>query len=154
MSNDYRIPKERLPVVLTTIGGERIVGELFVQPSVRNRDGREEAPDLLNASEPFFPMRDERGETFLVAKDRVREMEVGPEQHASEVWRIGSPATIEVLLAGGDVRTGVIYLESLAGRSRVIDFLNRVAERFLTLHTANGELLINRSAVERVRSVD
>ena len=153
MSNDYRIQKERVPVVLTTVGGERIAGELFVQPNVRNRYGREEPSDVLNSAEPFFPICDEDGMMFLVAKDRVRELEVELDSRHNEEWRIGSPATIEVALTGGALRTGVIYLESMAGRSRVIDFLNRVHERFLTLHTATGELLINRSAVERVRSV-
>src|SRR6476660_3183184 len=71
-NNDYRIEKDRLAAVLVTVGGERLVGELFVQASPRNRYGREEAADILNSAEPFFPMLTNEGELFLVAKDRVR----------------------------------------------------------------------------------
>ena len=74
-NNDYRIQKERLAAVVITVGGERMTGELFVQASPRNRYGREEAADILNSAEPFFPMLTSDGELFLVAKDRVREVE-------------------------------------------------------------------------------
>ena len=75
MDNDYRIQKDRLAAVLVTAGGERLAGELFVQASPRNRYGREEAADVLNSAEPFFPMLTSDGELFLVAKERVRELE-------------------------------------------------------------------------------
>jgi hypothetical protein len=72
-NNDFRIQKDRLSAVLVTVGGERLVGELFVQASPRNRYGREEAADILNSAEPFFPMLMNDGAVFLVAKERVRE---------------------------------------------------------------------------------
>jgi hypothetical protein len=152
--SDYRIQKERLRITLTTFGGERIVGDLFVQASARNRYGREEAHDVANSAEPFFPVLSESGETYLVAKDRVREIEVGHDATPAEEWRIGSPSTIELSVTGGGTHTGVIYLEAVTGRSRVLDFLNRVGERFLTLHTSRGAVLINRTAVEHVRPLD
>jgi len=152
-NNDYRIPKDRLAAVVVTLGGERMTGELFVQASPRNRYGREEAPDILNSAEPFFPMLTTNGELFLIAKDRVREVEsAGPSP--AEDWQIGAPATIEVLVTGGTILTGNVYLESLSGRTRVIDYLNRGGERFLLLYTAHGTVLLNRSFIERVRPLD
>jgi hypothetical protein len=74
-NNDFRIQKDRLAAVLVTVGGERLAGELFVQASPRNRYGREEAADILNSAEPFFPMLMNDGALFIVAKDRVRELE-------------------------------------------------------------------------------
>jgi hypothetical protein len=152
-NNDYRIQKDRLAAVLVTAGGERLAGELFVQASPRNRYGREEAADILNSAEPFFPMLTNEGELFLVAKDRVRELESRDPMPADE-WQIGAPATIEVVLTGGAVHTGNVYLESLSGRTRVLDYLNRVGERFLLLYTARGTVLLNRSFIERVNPLD
>ena len=52
------------------------------------------------------------------------------------------------------MHTGNVYLESLSGRTRVLDYLNRVGERFLLLYTADGTLLLNRSFIERVHPLD
>lgn len=152
-NNDFRIQKDRLAAVLVTVGGERLAGELFVQASPRNRYGREEAADILNSAEPFFPMLMSDGALFIVAKDRVRELESRDPMPADE-WQIGAPATIEVVLTGGAVHTGNVYLESLNGRTRVLDYLNRVGERFLLLYTARGTVLLNRSLIERVHPLD
>jgi hypothetical protein len=59
-----------------------------------------------------------------------------------------------VLVAGGTIHTGNVYLESLSGRTRVIDYLNRGGGRFLLLYTPNGTVLLNRSFIERVRPLD
>lgn len=152
-NNDYRIQKERLAAVVITVGGERMTGELFVQASPRNRYGREEAADILNSAEPFFPMLTTDGELFLIAKDRVREVESREPSPADE-WQIGAAATITVWLFGGAVHTGNVYLESHSGHTRVLDYLNRVGERFLLLYTAEGTVLLNRSFIERVKPLD
>ena len=152
-NDDYRIQKDRLAAVVVTVGGERITGELFVQASPRNRYGREEAADILNSAEPFFPLVTSSGEVFLVAKERVREVESRDPSPADE-WQIGAPATIEVSLTGGALHTGNVYLESLSGRTRVLDYLNRVGERFVLLYTEHGTVLLNRRFIERVRPLD
>jgi hypothetical protein len=152
-NNDYRIQKDRLAAVVVTVGGERMTGELFVQASPRNRYGREEAADILNSAEPYFPMLTADGQLYLVAKERVREVESRDPMPADE-WQIGAPATIEVWLTGGAVHNGNVYLESVSGRTRVLDYLNRVGERFLLLYTTEGTLLLNRSFIERVRPLD
>jgi len=108
---------------------------------------------MLNSAEPFFPMLTHDGALFIVAKDRVRELESRDPMPAEE-WQIGAPATIEVVLTGGSVHTGNVYLESLNGRTRVLDYLNRVGERFLLLYTARGTVLLNRSLIERVHPLD
>ena len=42
----------------------------------------------------------------------------------------------------------------MSGRTRVLDYLNRVGERFLLLYTSHGIVLLNRSYIERVRPLD
>jgi hypothetical protein len=155
MNDDYRILKERLAVAITTVSGECLTGDVFVQPSARNRLGREDVPDVLNAPEPFFPLMTVGGDTHLVAKDRVREVHVDQlDGWTEEEWRIGTPVTVEIAISGGGCHRGTLYLESITGFARAIDYLNRATERFLTLHKDTGVVLINRSMVERVRPVD
>ena len=155
MINDFRIEKERAAIVLTMMNGARLSGDLFVQPSVRTRQGPADAPGVLNAPEPFFPMLTDTGETYLIAKERVREVALGTDVRDDEEWRVGAPATVELALAGGAVYRGVLYLDTvMSGRARVLDYLNRVQDHFLTLHTMGGTLLINRQAIERVHPID
>ena len=152
---DYRIEKDRIAVVVTTMGGVRITGDLFVQPYTRQRMGREEAPDVLNSAEPFFPLASESDGTFLIAKDNVREVEIpGPVDEELQI-AVGSRAVeIEMHLTGGAIETGAVFLEVPTDRPRLLDFLNRVHDRFLTLYSPDGVRLVNRRLIERVRPLD
>src|SRR5262245_42350066 len=124
-SNDYRIQKERLGVALITVSGDRLSGDVFVQPSARNRVGREDVPDVVNAPAPYFPVVTASGETYLVAKDRVREIHVEHSEEPNEdEWRIGEPVIVEVMLSGGSCHRGTLFVESLTGFARVLDYLN------------------------------
>src|SRR5262245_31514882 len=99
-TNDYRIQKERLAVVLTTVSGDRLDGDVFVQPSARNRIGREDVTDVVNSAEPFFQLVTGGGATYLIAKDQVREVHAEQHEDANEdEWRIGEPVTVEVVLS-------------------------------------------------------
>ena len=69
-------------------------------------------------------------------------------------WQIGEPQSVDVWLTGGALHSGNIYLESHCGRTRVLDYLNRVGERFLLLYTEHGTVLLNRNFIERVRPLD
>lgn len=157
MTDDYRIEKRRLSVVLTTTGGERMSGELFVQPISRYHSGPEQAPDIMNGADPFFPFALDDGETILVAKDQVREVEfdhphdVGEEPDGVVGVR---RSVIEVTLAEGAVVTGTVYLQVPFDRPRLLDFLNRYDRRFITLYVPGGARLVNRRLIERVRPLD
>ncbi len=153
LTNDYRIEKERLTVVLTMTNGDRLGGDLFVQSSPRNRYGREDACDIANSAEPFFPLLADGDATVLVAKDNVRDIAMTGESGSDGAWDFGEPTTIEVTVVGGTVHTGVIHVDSVSGRSRVLDFLNRLHDRFLLLRRADGALLVNRQFIERVRDI-
>jgi hypothetical protein len=154
VNDDYRIEKSRLPIVLTTMGGDRIVGELFVQTSARSRVGLEDAPEIMSAPDPFFPVVTSDGTTLLLAKDRVRELHVAREDTDPEQWQLGSPVDVEVALSGGPVYRGTLMIESMSGRSRLLDYLNRYDERFLTLHVEGGLVLLNRGLIEHVRPLN
>ena len=153
MINDFRIEKDRLSVSLTTVSGETLAGELFVQRATRHRVGPEEAPDILNAPEPFFAFLTRDGKVQLVAKRHVREMELTPDVEAEE-WLVDAGQEIEVVLVGGVHHTGVLYLNGVSGRTRVIDSINRTTDHFLTLHTGGSAVLVNRELIERIRPID
>ena len=156
MSNDYRIEKDRVPVVLTTMSGERIAGDMFVQPYARYRTGREGAPDIMNHPEPYFPLAVETGDMLVVAKDRVLEVvfDVADDDGMTAEDLGAKRAVIEVVLTGGVVRQGTVYLEVPLDRPRLLDFMNRLHTRFVTMRTSEGIRLVNRNCIERVRPLD
>lgn len=153
---DYRIEKFRYPVVLTMIGGERLSGDMFVQSIVPFRDGPEEPPDVLNGAERFFPLATAEGDTLLVAKDQVAEAEaVIVETDDDAALRAGLRAVVvELTLANGMVRSGAMLIAQPTDRPRLLDYLNRLSDRFIALRTTDGVRFINRLQITRVRPLD
>jgi hypothetical protein len=153
--SDYRIEKSRSPVVIKTHSGETITGEMFLQPFARPDGGTERPADILNGRDPFFPVALSDGELILVAKSQVLELatDVGRDEY-EERSRISRPAVIELRLISGATHSGAIFLEMPVEHSRLLDFLNREDERFLTLHGTDKLLLVNREMIEHVRPLD
>jgi hypothetical protein len=152
-TNEYRIAKDRHPVTLTLLGGELIVGAMFVQGQARHRSAPEDPADILNEPEPFFPVVTESGETLLIPKARV--LEVAGDIPSHRLSDAGAPGvTIAVTLVGGIVRTGAVFLEMPGPAPRPLDFLNHFPERFFALHGTDEVRLINRDLIERVHPLD
>lgn len=152
---DYRIAKQRCQLVLRLETGAPFSGAIFVHPSSHRPTGFEEPIDVLNGSEPFFPMELEDGEVILLAKDRVVEIWGLEEPDDDELRRASArSATLEITMSDGVVHTGTVMLEMPAERPRIVDFLNNLRDRFLCLHSADGIRLINRSLIDRVRPQD
>lgn len=154
MNTDLRIEKDRRVVSLLMLGGEQLNGEMFVQRFSRYHLGSEEIPDVLNAPEPFFPLV-RAGDTLMVAKHQVREVELVDDRGVEAAVAPAARAeAVEVTLRDGTVRAGRMYLEMPTDRPRLLDYLNRYAQRFVTLFSAGGLRLINRELIERVRTMD
>ena len=142
-------------MAVTFVGGERIAGAMFVQALARHRSAPEDPRDILNAPEPFFPLLTQDGETLLIAKSRV--MEVDDNIPSCRPDPTGSPVpgvSVAVTLVGGVVRTGRVYLEMPGPAPRPLDFLNHTHDRFFALHEERTMRLINRDLVERVHPLD
>jgi hypothetical protein len=155
MNSDYRIEKDRQLVVLTTVGGSRIVGEMFVQAYARHRMGPEEPRDVINGDEPFFPLLLQDGSTLLIAKEHVMELEMEHDPVTDpENEMLARAANVELTLSGGATRSGAVFLEVPFDRPRLLDFMNRFTDRFISLHTEQGVSLVNRRLVELVRPLD
>ena len=154
-NSDYRIEKDRLIVGVNTVGGQHIGGAMFVQAYARHRKGPEDPRDVVNDADAFFPLELHDGTTRLIAKEHVLELEIaGDESIDAGSEMLARAARVEITLLGGRTRTGIIFLEVPFDRPRLLDFLNRFHERFITLRTEHGVSLINRRLVELVRPLD
>jgi hypothetical protein len=155
MSSDYRIEKQRAPVTVTTVRGATLTGDMYVQSYARHRQGGELPIDVLNAEDPFFPLAVDNQETLLICKDGVAEVNVAGMQCDEAALEAGARIVmVELTLVDGEIRRGQMLVEVAADRPRVLDFLNRYVENFLTLHVHDGACLVNRRRVAVVRQLD
>jgi len=156
-ANLYRIETTQKAVILTMLGGEELRGNVFIHFSSYRPFEMEDVSELLNADTPFFPLELSNEEVILISKERVAEAaadrgEDAPDQPPREAP--APTALLQVVLIGGEVRLGSIRLDAPPGRARVLDYLNALTSRFLTLYTSNEARLINRSLIDRVRPLD
>jgi hypothetical protein len=138
------------------LSGEELRGSVFIHFSSYRPFELEDVSELLNADTPFFPLELENREVILVSKERVAEA-AADRADASEQPPREPPsptALLQIVLIGGEVRLGSIRLEAPPARARVLDYLNALTSRFLTLYTSNEARLINRSLIDRVRPLD
>ncbi|MGH7602854.1 MAG: hypothetical protein ACRENK_02525 [Gemmatimonadaceae bacterium] len=156
-ANLYRIETTRKAVILTMLGGEELRGSVFIHFSSYRPFELEDVSELFNAESPFFPLELENSEVILIAKGRVAEVAADRGEGASDSPVRGLPsatALLQIILVGGEVRLGSVRLEAPPDRARVLDYLNALTSRFLTLYTSNEARLINRSLIDRVRPLD
>jgi hypothetical protein len=153
--SDLRIEKARFPVTVTLMSGARLAGEMFVQTHSRSHAGPEEPRDVLNDAEPFFPLATAWGETLLIAKEAVRDVESSDTQLGDPVARSGLlAAVVEINLTDGEMLCGSVLLETSSGRTRLLDSLNIFGDRFLALYMTSGARMINRRLIQYVRPLD
>ena len=156
-ANLYRIETTRKAVILTMLGGEEVHGNVFIHFSSYRPFELEDVSELFNSESPFFPIELDNDEVILVAKERVAEIAADRGEAPSDLVPRDPPsptALLQVLLVGGEVRLGSIRLDAPPDRARVLDYLNALRSRFLTLYTSNEARLINRSLIDRVRPLD
>ena len=156
-ANLYRIETTRKAVILTMLGGEEVRGNVFIHFSSYRPFELEDVSELFNADSPFFPLELDSDEVILIAKERVAEVAADRGEAPSDLAPRDPPsptALLQVVLVGGEIRLGSIRLDAPPDRARVLDYLNALTSRFLTLYTSNEARLINRSLIDRVRPLD
>ena len=157
-ANLYRIETTRKAVILTMLTGEELKGNVFIHLSSYRPFELEDVSELFNADTPFFPLELQNGEVVLIAKERVAEIAANrlPEGPSDQNPCEGPipTALVQIVLVGGEVRLGSIRLEARPDRARVLDYLNALKSRFLTLYTSNEARMINQSLIDRVRPLD
>jgi hypothetical protein len=162
-ANLYRVATTRRSVTLAMIGGESLRGHVFVHSSAYRPFEPEDAAELFNAGEPFLALELWGGGVTLVAKERVAEVEVeaaGDDDGASDDTGIPRDedttpmAHVQLSIEGGRVIQGSIRLDVRPGRARVLDSLNHLSTRFVTVFTGGVVRLVNRSLIDHVRTQD
>ena len=156
-ANLYRIETTQKAVILTMRDGEELRGNVFIHFSSYRPFELEDVSELLNADTPFFPLELENSEVILISKERVAEAAAdrGDDTLDPPAREAPTPtALLQIVLVGGEVRLGSIRLDAPPDRARVLDYLNALTSRFLTLYTSNEARLINRSLIDRVRPLD
>lgn len=154
MLSDYQIEKTRVPIVIRTLSGEEVAGDVFLQPYVQARRGREEVADLLNACEPFFPLRCASGEIRFFPKERIVEAELRDGPHDDDGALGAREAMIELSMADGRAYTAAITYEVPTARPRLLDFLNRLGQRFLLVRVDAVPRLVNSRHIDSLRPLD
>ena len=156
-ANLYRVETAQKAVILTMLGGEELRGNVFIHQSSHRPFELEDVSELLNADTPFFPLELENSEVILISKERVAEAAADRGDDTFDQPTRGTPtptALLQIALVGGEIRLGSIRLDAPPDRARVLDYLNALTSRFLTLYTSNEARLINRSLIARVRPLD
>ena len=155
MQSDYRIEKTGVPVALLTTSGERLTGEVFLQPYVQHRRGREQVSDLLNGVEPFFALRCADGAIRFLQKERLAEAALLEPMQEDDGGHLGArEAVVELMLATGESYTARVHYEVPTARPRLLDWLNRLEQRFILVHAETGLRLVNWRLLNAVRLLD
>lgn len=154
MRNEYFIEKRRLPVEIELVTGERVAGDLFIQASWRGPSVLEDAPEFMNSGDAFFPLQLADGSTRLLSKRHVTVLRCPASEARMPSETIGDPASVSLELRNGSVITGTLMIEALAPNARVLDYLNRSTESFVTLFDDSGDVLVSREQIVSVVNLD
>ena len=153
----FSMPRVAIPAKLKLTSGDALDGEIYVMERVPQHTGPETPLDMLNRPEGFFPFRPRAGTAgvLLVAKARAVTLKV-PRTAPEDSSRLSAAkqASLEVTLADGTHLSGWATLELPQHHSRLLDYLNAVAEPFFSIATADEVHVINRSHVLYVRPED
>ena len=98
----------------------------------------------------FFPIATMKGKMLLLAKAHVREILVALEDAELPDWECGTPAEVDIVMHGGARHVGTILVQLASGQRRVMDFLNRLHDRFVPLYKEDGMVLLNREQIAHV----
>lgn len=152
MADEYQIHTDAVPAEVSLGEGARLVGHMFLRPSVAGHAGPETVADRLNDGTPFFPFRASAPDetVLLVGKAQVRYV-IAPSSGANERVAFARAASVQlgasVMLDDGEVLSGVIFIDNAPGQARPLDFLNALVEPFVVLVGETQEYLINRSRI-------
>lgn len=150
--DELRVPKRRAPaeVILPGGVGRRVV--LFLAEAAAGHAGGEQPSDLLNGTGEFIPAVDEAdGAMTFLHRGAVAVVRVAPELEPDEAEEFTLPTEheVEVHLAGGGVRAGLVSFLRPPDRTRLVDFLNEPSP-FFRLLEADAVALVNKRHVTRV----
>lgn len=154
----FRVPKTPVDVELTSEGGERIQGQVFVLPTGNPHEGRERVIELLEEPQTFMPVQTPV-ESRLVQKRRIVTIRVEGQYDAGleDSFLAAFPtAPVEIHLVGLPpdmaVVRGTVRLNMPPGQMRVLDFINH-ADHFFPVETETGVVLVAKRYIRELRQL-
>jgi hypothetical protein len=149
MGDSYRVPKRSVRVQLRTaqLGFETVT--VFLADSAERHAGPEAPLDLFNSHSAFLPVELESGGARLVALEQVVTVTLPPTLPDEAESFHGTVVKVALLMEDGNALEGSFAYERPDASQRLMDFLNQEV-RFAQLHTAEGEVLVNKRYISHV----
>ncbi len=145
----------RVSATVTFAHGDTLDGDLHLQPSTATHHRGETTLEMLNRSDPFFPMTLASGDVALAAKAQVAVVTClgQPLVEDPERVSVAKELQLEVVVVGGGRFDGVTRTELPPLHQRALDYLND-GLGFFDLTDGDTVHFINRSMVQHVHPVD
>lgn len=148
----YRVPTNPCEATLVLPGGEREAVTIFLAPHSRLHSGQETVDEFLDSGRDFLPVRGAERGSFLVNRESLLCLEVGPEaptSHRREETAGGALEIVRVELEGGVEVEGALRMLGPEQSRRVSDLFNETG-RFLPLESKSGTVYLNKRRALRV----
>lgn len=148
--SDLAVPKRRVEVVLSLMGGLERRVTLFLAETSPLHLGGERVSDLLEGDGEFVPALERDGMTF-VRRAAILVAVAPPEPATGDADEVTLPTehAVDVTLDDGRVLRGLVSYVLPSERCRLVDYLNE-RPRFLPLHAGGALHLVNKQHVVRV----
>ena len=152
MSDSYRVPKRPVSVQLRTAQFGFEAATVFLADRAESHAGPESPLDLFNSPYAFLSVVLAGGTMRFVALDQVVTVTLPPVPPDEGEPFMGTVVKVAVLMADGNALEGGFAYERPDSSRRLQDFLNQQV-RFAQLHTAEGEVLVNKSYISHVSAL-
>lgn len=148
--NRFRIEKLRRAVSVVLSDGRRLEGDVFLAERSRVRAEPQEPIDLLNEEEPFFPFFLDEHEVLLLAKAQVVRAEAAAPDGSFSAEMPDGAMAVEIALVDGSAVSGFVPVEKRGEHTRLLDYLNGYAKRFIPVFWGEQVCLVNRMQIASV----
>mgnify|MGYP006292563043 CR=1 FL=1 len=162
MTEEYRVPKHRIPATVRMADGAERSVELFAGDHAERHTGPERPSDLLGRDASFFPVEDDEEGFLLLHKPAVSlltvalEAEVRPEPVDAEDRALVDPemegavrTRVRMVLDDGTEIRGLTAQVLPPGGRRLQDFLN-AADGFVRVRDGDRVHVVNTDRIARV----
>ena len=158
--NQYRIPKQRVPVTISFHGAPPSSLSLYLSERIATHAGYERPSDLLNGPLNYLPATGPDGSVFFLNRKTIRWVQVDAihefDDSIEGIDVIRHPDTTdaraEIVLSDQSTLQGTISFCLPGSHRRVQDFLN-LDEQFLILRQENVAVLVNKDQIVHVLTI-
>jgi hypothetical protein len=155
--DSYKIPKNRVRVVVRLGAAPPVDGLLFLSAFAQSHQGSETVFDLIEYPGDFLPLLRGAGNMYLVRKDRLRWLRIDdPKTSEWFHYQTSEGLPLHRVSFRFDAREsleGTIVADGPVGVQRVLDVINR-REGFIHVEGPDGLYLVNLRQVAHIRIIE